>query len=189
MKKFMKEFKEFVSRGNVMDMAVGVIIGGAFSAIVTALTNQILMPLINWFLFAVTGGKGIEGVYTFLNKAVDPTTGLVDLSNSIYIDWGAFFAAVINFILIAFVLFLIIKAINMAHDTAEKARCGYTAEEYAKLVKEGKSQKEIKELAEQRDAEAAKKAEEEKAAAEAAKNEPSSTDKLLMEIRDSLKNK
>ena len=68
MKKFFKEFKEFISKGSILDMAVGVIIGGAFSAIVTALTNQILMPIINWIL---GGDGGLQGAYTFLTKKED----------------------------------------------------------------------------------------------------------------------
>ena len=58
MKKFFKEFKEFISRGNVLDMAVGVIVGGAFTAIITALTNQILQPLINALIALISGGEG-----------------------------------------------------------------------------------------------------------------------------------
>ncbi|MBQ9369741.1 MAG: MscL family protein, partial [Clostridia bacterium] len=65
MKKFFSEFKKFITRGNVIDLAVGVIIGGAFTAIVTALTNNILRPLINWFIYACGGGEGIAA-YTFL---------------------------------------------------------------------------------------------------------------------------
>ena len=118
MKKFFTEFKAFINRGNVIDLAVGVIIGGAFSAIVTALTSHILMPLINWVLLAITGGKGLEGVYTFLSKVTDEN-GAVVLENSIYIDWGAFITAVINFILIALVVFLIVKAINKAKEATD----------------------------------------------------------------------
>ena len=71
MKKFLKEFKTFISRGNIVDMAVGVIIGSAFSAIVTALTNKIIMPFINWILSAgAGGGKGLEKAYTFLKKGL-----------------------------------------------------------------------------------------------------------------------
>ena len=71
MKKFFNEFKAFISRGNVMDMAVGVIIGGAFSAIVTALTNHILMPIVNWFLLIITGGNGLDSIYTYLKKELE----------------------------------------------------------------------------------------------------------------------
>ena len=110
MKKFFKEFKEFISRGSVLDLAVGVIIGGAFTAIVTALTNYILRPIINWIIWLCCGGKSVAA-YTFLHKVTD-AEGVIDMSASIYIDWGAFISAIINFLLIAFVLFVIIKAIN-----------------------------------------------------------------------------
>ncbi len=117
MKKFFKEFKAFISRGNVLDLAIGVIIGAAFSAIITALTNGILMPLINALL--AKGGNGLESAYTFLTKVYD-AQGTLDLTKSIYIDWGAFITAIINFLLIALVLFLIMKALMSAKGFAEK---------------------------------------------------------------------
>ena len=126
MKKFFKEFKAFIARGNVMDMAVGVIIGGAFSAIVTALTNHILMPIINWFLLLITGGSGLDSIYTYLNKVevfdIESGKMVVDTANSIYIDWGAFITAVINFLLIAFVLFMIVKTINKVAEANKKIK-------------------------------------------------------------------
>lgn len=114
MKSFFKEFKEFISRGNVLDLSVAVIIGAAFGAIVTALTDKIIMPLINWVL-AICGGKnGLESAYTILSASYDEN-GMLDLSKSIYIDWGAFIAAILNFLIIAFTLFLIIRTINHAN--------------------------------------------------------------------------
>ena len=115
MKKFFSEFKKFISRGNVLDLAVGVIIGGAFTAIVTALTNGVLKPLINYVISLIIGGDDATGIYTFL-KVVKDGDGVVDMAASIYIDWGALISAIINFFLIAFVLFLIIKAINKAKE-------------------------------------------------------------------------
>ncbi len=118
MKKFLSEFKTFITRGNVLDMAVGVIVGSAFTAIVTALSDNILKPFINWILALCMGTGSLEGIYTFLKKAyvVDTATGLatttVDLSNSIYIDWGSFVNAIINFFIIAFVVFSMVKLIN-----------------------------------------------------------------------------
>lgn len=124
MKKFFEEFKKFITRGNVMDMAVGVIIGGAFSAIVTALTNHILMPIVNWFLLLITGGNGLDSIYTYLNKVevfdIESGKMVVDTANSIYIDWGAFITAVIKFLLIAFVLFMIVKTINKVAEANKK---------------------------------------------------------------------
>ena len=124
MKKFFGEFKKFITRGNVMDMAVGVIIGGAFSAIVSALTNHILMPIVNWFLLLITGGSGLDTIYTYLKKVetVEDGKTVIDLANSIYIDWGAFITAVINFILIAFVLFMIIITINRVVEANKKIK-------------------------------------------------------------------
>ncbi len=193
MKKFFQEFKKFITRGNVIDMAVGVIIGGAFSAIVTALTNNILMPLINWVLLAITGGQGIDKIYTYLSKVYEVNdagelTNVVDLTKSIYIDWGAFITAIINFLLIALVLFLIIKLINGLHEGVAKQKGKYaplTKEEVKALRRAGKSNDEILAVA------AAKKAEAEaaaqKAAEEAAANAPESEQKLLSDIRDLLK--
>lgn len=111
-KGFFSDFKKFISRGNILDMAIGVIVGGAFSAIVTAFTNKIIMPLINALLAVITGGNGLEGAYTFLKKVwtVDGAgERVLDLTKSIYIDWGAFITAVLNFIIIAFTLFIVLK--------------------------------------------------------------------------------
>lgn len=115
MKKLFADFKKFITRGNVIDMAVGVIIGSAFSTIVTSLTNKIIMPLINALL---AGGNGLESAYTFLKK-VHLEDGSVDLANSIYIDWGAFITAIINFVLIAIVLFTIIKIVSKSREVLE----------------------------------------------------------------------
>lgn len=137
--KFFKEFKEFISRGNVVDMAVGVIIGGAFSAIVTALTNKILMPIINWVLFLISGGKGMDSIYTYLHEewtVNELGEEIHDLANSIYIDWGAFITAILNFILIALVLFIIIKAINKAHQHAEELKAKREAKDAVETVTE-----------------------------------------------------
>ena len=116
MKKFFSEFKKFITRGNVLDMAVGVIVGGAFTAIVNALSNNILKPIINWVLALILGKDSLSELFTFLvrTEVTDAATGevTVDLANSIYIDWGAFINAIINFLLIALVLFSIVRFIN-----------------------------------------------------------------------------
>lgn len=118
MKKLFNEFKAFISRGNVLDMAVGVIIGSAFTAIVTALTNGILKPLINEVIFLINGGKEADNVFTVLHP-VYAADGTLDLANSIYIDWGAFISAIINFFLIALTIFLIVKVINKVRETLD----------------------------------------------------------------------
>ena len=102
---FLKEFKDFINRGNVMDMAVGIIIGAAFTAIVTSLTNDIINP----FLKLITGGNGTQ-----ISGLVIPVGG------DFYIDFGAFISAIINFLIIAFVVFCLVKAVNKMQTTAEK---------------------------------------------------------------------
>lgn len=117
MKKFFSDFKKFITRGNVVDMAIGVIVASAFTAIVTALTNGIIMPFINYLLSL--GGTGLDSAYTFLKKVVDET-GAVDLANSIYIDWGSFITAIINFLLVAFVLFSILRVFMRSKGFLQK---------------------------------------------------------------------
>lgn len=152
-KGFWTEFKEFISRGNILDMAVGVIVGGAFTAIVTALCDNILKPIINWILAAIVGTDSLSEVYTFL-KFVPDETGAADLTQSIYIDWGTFINAIINFLLIALVLFLVLKTImrlsKMRQQLKEEAAA---AAEKRKAKKEaaqtaGTNESELKEEAE-----------------------------------------
>ena len=190
MKKFFGEFKKFITRGNVLDLAVGVIIGGAFTGIVNALSNNILRPIINWLLALMLGDEGLSGAITMLSPAYDATTGALDLAHSIYIDWGAFISAIINFLLIAIVLFMIVKTINHINegwkDLKKESKELYT-KEYFELRKQGKKKKEIKKII------AAKKQEllEQKKLAEeeAKKNAPPTTDQLLTMILEELKNK
>ena len=118
MKKFFEEFKKFVTRGNVIDMAVGVIVGSAFTAIVNGMSNFILKPIINWLLALIFGQNSLSEVYTYLKKI--EVDGVVDLEQSIYIDWGAFINAVINFFIVAFVLFTIVKIVNKFRDEHKK---------------------------------------------------------------------
>lgn len=178
----MSEFKEFITRGNVVDLAVAVIIGAAFSAIVTAFTNGIIMPLIN---AAVGGESGLSGLVTML-KTVYTTVldesgaavTVIDMENSIYIDWGTFINAVIDFILVAFVLFLIIKVFMSLRKAAEgintKAK-KRTEKLTKKFVKSGMSEEEAK-----------VKAEAEVAAQAPAEPPKPTTDELLTQIRDLL---
>ena len=128
MKKFFEEFKKFITRGNVVDMAVGVIVGSSFTAIVNGLSDFILKPVINWLIALIFGKNSLSEIYTFLTR-VDTTADVLDangnvigievipdLTQSIYIDWGAFINAVINFFLIAFVLFTLVKIINTLRE-------------------------------------------------------------------------
>ena len=101
-------------------MSVGVIVGGAFTGIVNGLSNYILKPLINWLIAMVLGGNALEGAVTFLGNPAYLEDGVtIDLANSIYIDWGAFISAIINFLLIAFVLFTIVKIMNSLNEAKE----------------------------------------------------------------------
>ena len=172
MKKFFGEFKKFITRGNVLDMAVGVIVGGAFTAIVNALSNNILKPIINWILALVLGKDSLSELYTFLVKTevTDATTGeiTVDLANSIYIDWGAFINAIINFLLIAFVLFMIVRTINKM-KSIDIVDDRLTKEDKKALKAQGKRVTDKEAVKEYLNAKAAKAAEEKaKADAEAA---------------------
>ena len=199
MKKFFAEFKKFITRGNVLDMAVGVIVGSSFTAIVNGLSNNILKPLINWLLVLIFGKDSLSEVYTMLQAAYDET-GALDLKESIYIDWGAFINAVINFLLIAFVLFCLVKILNRFRDNH--------IEHANNLISDGKQRKAdrkaMKAQGIKRSDKAAvkafyeakeKAAAEAKAAAAAAAEEAArlekvnnpSTEDLLKEIRDLLK--
>jgi len=124
MKNFFGEFKKFITRGNVLDMAVGVIIGGAFTAIVNGLSNFVLKPLINWVLALVFGDGSFEKAITVLGKKVFTIDAdgnrVLDLTKTIYIDWGSFINAIINFFLIAIVLFTIIKVMNSIAEGNKK---------------------------------------------------------------------
>lgn len=137
-KAFFAEFGQFIKRGNILDMAVGVIIGGAFSAIVTAFTNKIIMPLIN-LLLSIGGTNGLEKAYTFLRKVKD-ASGNIDLDRSIYIDWGAFITAIINFLIIAFTLFVIIKIAMSSNkflsESVEKVKKNIPTESEKKELEE-----------------------------------------------------
>ena len=108
-----KEFKAFISRGNVMDMAVGVIIGGAFQGIVTALTTDFINPLIN----------GIGGA---------EVAGQIKIYGGQYLNWGHFVTSVINFLIMAFVLFLMLKFVNGLMSIGKKKEAEDVAEEAVK---------------------------------------------------------
>lgn len=190
-KQLLQDFKKFISRGNVVDMAVAVIIGGAFNAIVTSLTNNIIKPLINWVIAMAVGGDSV-GLITMLKPVYTTSvaedgstiTKAIDMTNSIYIDWGTFIMKIIDFLLIALVLFVIIK-VFMGLQNARNGLTSNEAKADRKRIKEIKKEKGVsyKEAAAQLEAEKAAAAE------EAAKNAPApapTTDELLMQIRDLL---
>ena len=115
-KGFLGEFKTFIARGNVMDMAVGVIIGGAFGKISTSLVNDVIMPIIS----ILTGGIDFSNWKLVLKAAVAGADGAIDASTEIAIRYGAFLATILDFLIIAFAVFLMIKAINGFHDKMKK---------------------------------------------------------------------
>ena len=206
MKKFFGEFKKFIMRGNVLDMAVGVIVGGAFTGIVNGLSNFILKPIINWILALALGKEGLSGAITPLSMAYTEVVNdagevvqTYDLANSIYIDWGSFVSAILNFFIIAFVLFTIVKVMNKIKDEnksltdkIEKNKLSKDEKKELKAlgikltdwnaIKEWRKKKKEEKLAQE---EAIKKAEEEKAIADRLANP--TTEDLLKEIRDLLK--
>lgn len=131
---FIKEFKDFAMKGNLVDIAVAFVMGGAFGKVVTSFTEGVVSPLIG-----LIGGADLSKNMIKLKDAVVDATGKVE-AEAVFLKWGDFVTAIINFIIVAFVMFLIIKGINSLKKKQEEAPAG-----------------------------------------------PSSTDALLMEIRDALK--
>ena len=106
MKKFFSEFKAFIMRGNVMDLAVAVIIGGAFQSIVSSLCDDVITPLIQYIIGMITGAQSIDEMMQVLN--VGP------------ISFGNFISAIINFIIMAFIIFILVKVVNKAMSVGKK---------------------------------------------------------------------
>ena len=150
-----REFKEFISKGNVMDLAVGVIIGGAFQSIVKSLVDDVIMPVIT----LLTGGIDFTNWFISLDGTKYATLAEAEAAGASTLNYGVFITAVINFLLMAIVIFFIVKAINKAEKKS--------AEKLAKLKKK---EEEIKEAKEEKE--------------EAKKDENTL---LLQEIRDLLK--
>ncbi len=144
MKKFMEEFKAFAMRGNVVDLAVGVVIGGAFGKITTSVVNDIIMPAVSM----LTGGVDFTQWKIVLKEAVANAEGVIDPATEVAIRFGNTIAVVMDFVIIAFAVFCMVKAINSLH-----------------------------------------KKKEEEPAPPPADPEPTAEEKLLMEIRDLLKEK
>ena len=115
MKKFIAEFKEFAMKGNVVDMAIGVVIGAAFGKITTSLVNDVIMPLIS----RITGGVDFSAWKWVLKAAEVDETG-AETAAEIAVNYGSFIAVVLDFLIIAFVLFLVVKAINKLRSIGKK---------------------------------------------------------------------
>ena len=155
MKKFFEEFKTFAMRGNVIDLAVGVVIGGAFGKITTSIVNDIIMPVIS----IITGGVDFTEWKFVLKQAVVDASG-AEVAKEVAITYGNTIAIILDFIIIAFAIFCMVKGINAVRAKAE----------------------EMKKKEEEEAAAAA-------AATPPAPPAPSAEEKLLTEIRDLLKNK
>ena len=114
MKKLISEFKEFIMRGNVLDLAIGVVIGGAFGKITTSLVNDLLMPFIGW----ICGTRNMTALNVLVRPAVMENGEVV--KEAITLGFGTFLGTVIDFLLVALVVFAIVKAANKAHALFEK---------------------------------------------------------------------
>lgn len=137
-KGFAKEFKEFISRGSIVDMAVGVVVGGAFTTIVNTLVKSVLTPLVNWIVYLICGGdtEAFSGLDVVLIPAtVNPETGAVEKAATV-LGFSDLITAIINFFLIALTLFCIIKVINKVRAEADALK--------EKLAKEEKEVEENK---------------------------------------------
>ncbi|MDO5529825.1 MAG: large conductance mechanosensitive channel protein MscL [Paracoccus sp. (in: a-proteobacteria)] len=135
-----KEFKDFIARGNVMDMAVGIIIGAAFTAIVTSMVDDLINPIIG----LITGGTDFSSQYLVLSGNVPEGAGLQaarDAGAAVF-AYGAFLTAVINFLIIAFVVFLLVKGVNRVKEAAireekvEEEVAGPTSEELLAQIRD-----------------------------------------------------
>ena len=115
MKKFIAEFKEFAMKGNVVDMAIGVVIGAAFGKITTSLVNDVIMPLIS----RITGGVDFSAWKWVLKAAEVDETG-AETAAEIAVYYGSFIAVVLDFLIIALVLFMVVKAINKLRSIGKK---------------------------------------------------------------------
>jgi large conductance mechanosensitive channel len=164
---FWSDFKKFISRGNVVDMAVGVVIGGAFGKIVTGLVNYVINPCVS----LLTGGVDLDSVKTVLKEAVpaDEAAGVAAV-DEVAILWGTWIQTILDFIIVALCIFAVIRIISRtnekmhAKENAEKAAAEAAAAEQAAVEKEAA----------------------EKAAA-AREAEDAAVRAAILEIRDSLK--
>ena len=166
------EFKKFITRGNVVDMAVGVIIASSFTKIVNGFTQGIVMPFVNWIVSLCVGDMELSEIVTVLKPVyvIDAETGLatetLDMTKSIIMNWGTLIQAIIDFLLVALVLFTILKVFNYIKDKKEA------------LAEKLKKKEEVAEVAPEPEPEPTP----------AAPPAPT-TNELLTEIIDILKNK
>ena len=115
-KGFANEFREFIMRGNVMDLAVGVIIGGAFQSIISSLVDDIIMPIIS----LITGGIDFTNWFVSLDGSSYATLAAAQEAGAATLNYGTFITAVINFVLMALVIFCLVKSLNKINDRFKK---------------------------------------------------------------------
>lgn len=170
---FVADFKKFISRGNVVDMAVGVVVGGAFSKIVTGFVNYIINPFVGIFLKS----GSLDSIKTVITpEELDPATGDV-LVKEVAILWGTWLQTIIDFLIIAFCIFCVVRVLNSVRDIANEKQIR------AKAAAEAAAAKEAEEKAAAEAAAAKAKADEEAAFRASILQQTA----LLSEIRDSLK--
>lgn len=165
MRKFFREFRDFIQKGNVLDLAVGIIIGGAFNKIVSSLVNDIIMPLVS-----LIGGKNIQEAKLVLVDAVVDAEGNI-LQNAVTLNYGNFLQFVIDFLIIGFTVFVIVKVVKTMQVKAEIAK--------EKLLSKIKAEEEAKALEEEKS--------NEEASEEVVIEEKPTVEELLTEIRDLIK--
>ena len=117
MKKFLEEFRAFIAKGNVLDLAVGVIIGGAFGKISTSLVNDIIMPAVSMLV----GGITFSDWKIVLKQAVLDVDGVKELAPAVAINYGTFLSTILDFLIIAFAVFCLIRFLNNLHRKKEEA--------------------------------------------------------------------
>jgi large conductance mechanosensitive channel len=124
----LKEFREFIMRGNVIDLAVGVIIGAAFGGVVTSLVNDVIMPPIGLAL----GQVDFKDLFVLLKEGTTPgpypTVVAAKAAGAVTLNWGAFVNTVINFLIVGFAIFMIVRAVNRIHKKPEPAPAAPTKE-------------------------------------------------------------
>lgn len=148
MKKFFKEFKTFISKGNIIDLAVAVVVGGAFGKIVTSLVNDIIMPLIS----AMIGGVSVADWKWVIKEAVYDANGVLVKAESALM-YGSFIQSIIDFLIIAFFIFLALKILMNSQkklNSMMKRDAKLTKHERRKLIKAGKTEEEIHKIEEER---------------------------------------
>lgn len=130
MKKFLLDFKQFCMRGNILSMAVGVMIGGAFGAIVTSLVNDLLMPMIG----LVTGGVNFSGLFLALDFQGYPSAEAAKAAGAATLNYGAFLQAIVNFLIMAFCVFMLVRLMGKLLPKREESpknprKCPYCIKE------------------------------------------------------------